>query len=172
MTKVSEDAYELLLSVVERNLRVLTESASLYPLLNNVCVSTEELKLYCKLYAFQKDTTLLSVFLPQFLAYCHTIDVPKVNKLSVLKLAVDQTAQDLEVWDFLLPTTESLVSQILSLVSNQSTSKQGAMEIEAEPAEFSWFSGNRPAVASMATAPMLTLKMLTVAMLALLMLTL
>ncbi|KAJ9049752.1 hypothetical protein DSO57_1021264 [Entomophthora muscae] len=85
---------------------------------------------------------------PQFLAYCHTIDVPKVNKHIALWLAVDQTAQDLAVWDSLLTTTEALVSQILSLVSNLLTSKQGAMEIEAKPATGSWFSGTCSAVAS------------------------
>ncbi|KAJ9059304.1 hypothetical protein DSO57_1003923 [Entomophthora muscae] len=111
MTKVSEDAHEWLLSAVERNPDVLTKSASLYPLLKNLCVSIEELKLYCKLYAFHQGTTLLSIFLPQFLASCQTIDVPKVNKLSVLWLAVDQTAQDLAVWDSPLTTTEALAQE-------------------------------------------------------------
>ncbi|KAJ9053947.1 hypothetical protein DSO57_1019453 [Entomophthora muscae] len=79
MMKVSEDACEWLLSAVERNPCVLAESASLYPLLNNVCVSIEELKVYLKFYAFQQGTTMILIFLPQFLAYCHTIDVPKVK---------------------------------------------------------------------------------------------
>ncbi|KAJ9053124.1 hypothetical protein DSO57_1027382 [Entomophthora muscae] len=128
MTKVSKDAREWLLSAVERNPHVLTESASLYPLLKNLCVSIEGLKVYCKLYAFRQGTTPLLVFLPQFLTYCRTIDVP-------------ETAQDLVVWDSLVTTTEALVSQILSLVSNLSTSKQGTLVIEDEPAAHSWFSG-------------------------------
>ncbi|KAJ9060624.1 hypothetical protein DSO57_1028830 [Entomophthora muscae] len=140
MTKVSEAARKWLLSVVERNPRVLTESASLYPLLKKLCISIEELKVYCKLYAFHQGTTPLSVFLPQFLAYCQTIGVPEANKLSVLWLAVDQTAQDLAVWDSPLTTTEALVSQILSLVSNPSTSKQGTLVIEDKPAAHSWIS--------------------------------
>ncbi|KAJ9077569.1 hypothetical protein DSO57_1015582 [Entomophthora muscae] len=141
MTKVSKDAREWLLSAVERNPRVLTDSASLYPLLKNLCISIEELKVYRKLYAFCQGTTLLLVFLPQFLTYCRMIDVPEVNKLSALWLAVDQTAQDLAVWDSPLTTTEALVSQILSLVSNPSTSKQGMLLIEDKPAARSWFSG-------------------------------
>ncbi|KAJ9062419.1 hypothetical protein DSO57_1010875 [Entomophthora muscae] len=97
MTKVLVDAREWMLSTVEHNPQVLTESASLYPLLNTVCVSIEELKVYHELYAFHQGTSLLEIFLPQFLAYCHTVDVPEVNKLSALWLAVDQTAQDFEV---------------------------------------------------------------------------
>ncbi|KAJ9054510.1 hypothetical protein DSO57_1013588, partial [Entomophthora muscae] len=42
------------------------------------------------------------------LTYCCAIDVPEVNKLSALWLAVDQTAQDLAVLDSLLTTTEAL----------------------------------------------------------------
>ncbi|KAJ9070731.1 hypothetical protein DSO57_1004654 [Entomophthora muscae] len=81
ITKVSEDALEWLLSAVERNPRALTESASLYPLLKNLCVSIEELK------------------------------------VQLLWLAVDQTAQDLAVWDSLLTTTEALsVTLILNTI--------------------------------------------------------
>ncbi|KAJ9052196.1 hypothetical protein DSO57_1036659 [Entomophthora muscae] len=72
----------------------------------------------------------------------------KVNKLSVLWLAVDQTDQDLVGWDSLLTTTEALVSHFLSLVSNWLIFKQGAIEIEFKPAAHSWFSGNCSVVAS------------------------
>ncbi|KAJ9077803.1 hypothetical protein DSO57_1039778 [Entomophthora muscae] len=113
-----------------------------------MCVSIEELKVYCKLYTFQQGTTLLLIFLPQFLAYYHTIDVPEVNKLSVLWLAVDQNSQDLAVWDSPLTTTEGLVIQILSLVSNPLVSKQGLIEVEFKPAVCSWFSGTSSVMVS------------------------